>query len=115
MKLHDLKPAAGSHRERKRIGRDVWFDGAWHERSDTRIAPGEATTLARAWTAGRTAEATAARIAIEVHPDAYYEQFYADKLAGALAPAQRALYEQALRRAKGSHYTAEQRDVLIAP
>jgi hypothetical protein len=88
-------------------------DGTWHERADTRIPPGEALTFARAWTAGRTAQATTARIAIEVHPDDYYERFYAEALAGPLAPAQRALYQQALTRALGSHYIAEQRDVPI--
>jgi hypothetical protein len=107
------RPIAGAT-DRHRIGRDVWFDGAWHERADTRIAPGDTATLARAWTAGRTAEATAARITVEVHPDAYYERFYADRLAGARDPAQRALYAQALARATGSHYVAEQRDVPIA-
>jgi hypothetical protein len=101
--------------DRHRIGRDVWFDGEWHERGDTRIPPGGSVTFARAWTAGRTAEAAAARIAIEVHPDDYYERFYAAQLAGPLAPAQRALYQQALARALGSHYIAEQRDVPIAP
>jgi mono/diheme cytochrome c family protein len=101
--------------DRYRIGRDIWFDGEWHERADTRIPPGEAVTVARAWTAGRTAQATAARIAIEVHPDAFYEQFYADKLTRSLAPAQRALYQQALALARGSHYLAEQRDVPIRP
>jgi mono/diheme cytochrome c family protein len=99
---------------RYRIGRDIWFDGAWHERADTRIPPGEAATVARAWRGGRTAEATAARITVEVHPDDFYERFYAGKLTGALAAAQRALYQQALARATGSHYVAEQRDVPIA-
>lgn len=101
--------------DRRRIGRDIWFDGTWHERADTRIPPGEATVFARAWTAGRTAEATAARVTVEVHPDEFYERFYAEKLAGTLAPAQRALYEQAAARARGSHYVAEQRDVPIQP
>jgi len=101
--------------DRLRIGRDVWFDGEWHERADTRIPPGEAVTFARAWTAGRTARATAARLALEVHPDAFYERFYADKLAGALAPAQRALYQQALDRTLAARYVIEQRDVPIAP
>jgi hypothetical protein len=108
------RPIAGAT-DRHRIGRDIWFDGTWHERADTRIPPGEATTFARAWTAGRTAEATAARIAIEVHPDDFYERFYADKLAGPLVPAQRALYQQALTRALGARYVAEQRDVPIEP
>jgi mono/diheme cytochrome c family protein len=99
--------------DRRRIGRDVWYDGTWHERGDTRIPPGEAITLARAWSAGRTAEATAARITVEVHPDDYYERFYAEALAGPLAPAQRALYQQAEAKALGSRYLAEQRDVPI--
>ena len=30
-----------------RIGRDVYWDGSWHERSDTRIPPGESVTMAR--------------------------------------------------------------------
>ena len=108
------RPIAGAT-DRRRIGRDIWFDGTWHERADTRIPPGESLTFARAWTAGRTALATAARIAIEVHPDDFYERFYTEKLAGTLAPAQRALYQQALTRALGSHYLAEQRDVPIDP
>jgi mono/diheme cytochrome c family protein len=99
---------------RYRIGRDIWFDGEWHERGDTRIPPGETITVARAWTAGRTAEATAARFTIEVHPDEFYERFYAAKLPAARDPAQRRLYEQALARATRSHYVAEQRDVPIA-
>ena len=99
---------------RHRIGRDIWFDGEWHERADTRIAPGATATIARAWTGGRTAEATSARITVEVHPDDFYERFYADKLTRARDPAQRALYQQALTRATGSHYVAEQRDIPIA-
>ncbi|HMG25070.1 MAG TPA: hypothetical protein VK607_27220, partial [Kofleriaceae bacterium] len=95
-------------------GRDIWFDGEWHERADTRIAPGATATIARAWTGGRTAEATSARITVEVHPDDFYERFYADKLTRARDPAQRALYQQALTRATGSHYVAEQRDIPIA-
>ncbi|HEX3477907.1 MAG TPA: c-type cytochrome [Kofleriaceae bacterium] len=108
------QPIAGAT-DRYRIGRDLWFDGQWHERADTRIPPGETVTVARAWTAGRTAEATAARITLEVHPDEFYERFYAARLPHARAPAQRALYEQALARATRSHYIAEQRDVPIAP
>ncbi|HSS00729.1 MAG TPA: c-type cytochrome [Kofleriaceae bacterium] len=108
------RPIAGAS-DRTRIGREVWFDGQWHERSDTRIAPGATLTMARAWAAGRTAEATAARITVEVHPDDYYERFYAAELRGTLVPAQRALYQQALARAQGSHYIAEQRDAPIAP
>lgn len=99
--------------DRKRIGRDIWFDGTWHERADTRIPPGETLRFARAWTAGRTGEATVARIVVEVHPDDYYERFYAEQLAGKLEPAQRALYEQALARTLAARYVAERRDVVI--
>ena len=93
-----------------RIGRDVWFDGTWHERSDTRIPPGDKATLTRAW----NVEATTARVTVEVHPDDYYEGFYADKLRGTLAPAIRDQYQQALARARSTHYIAEQRDVALS-
>jgi hypothetical protein len=109
-------------KRRLSVGDAVLIVGLWplyaplsFARADTRIPPGEATVFARAWTAGRTAEATAARVTVEVHPDEFYERFYAEKLAGTLAPAQRALYEQAAARARGSHYVAEQRDVPIQP
>lgn len=108
------RPIAGAS-DRHRIGRDVWFDGDWHERADTRIPPGETVSFARAWAGGRTRDATTARIAVEVHPDDYYERLYADQLAHPLAPAQRALYQQALARTRGSHYIAEQRDIPISP
>ena len=61
----------------QRIGRDVWFDGTtWHQRADTRIAPGDTLVMARAWSAGRTAEAARVRVTLEVAPDDYYEGFY---------------------------------------
>ncbi len=106
--------AIAGARDEVRIGRDVWFDGTWHERSDTRIPPGEKVTIARAWSAGRTAEATAARVTVEVHPDDYYEGFYAAKLHGSLAPALRDQYQQALAHARSTHYIAEQRDVALS-
>ena len=65
--------------------------------------------------AGRTAETTAARFTLEVHPDEFYERFYAAKLPHARDPAQRALCEQALARATRLHHIAEQRDVPIVP
>ncbi|HEY0191677.1 MAG TPA: c-type cytochrome [Kofleriaceae bacterium] len=102
--------------DRKRIGRDVVFgpgDAAWHERADTRIPPGEASRFARGWAGGRIAEATTLRITVEVEPDEFYERFYAEQLATRLPPGQRALFEQAAARARGSHYLAEQRDVPI--
>jgi hypothetical protein len=97
-----------------RIGRDIYYDGSWHERGDTRIPPGETRTMARAWTAGRTDDAARARITVEVAPDDYYEGFYARALAGGPAPGARALYEQAAARARSSHFIAEQREVEIA-
>ena len=86
----------------------------WHEHADTRLAPSETRTVARAWTGGRTAEAASARITVEVWPDAYYERFYIDRLAEHPEAAARTLYEAALARARTSHYIAEQREVPIA-
>lgn len=96
-----------------RIGRDIYYDHGWKDRSDTRIPPGERIVLAHAWSGGRSAEAVAARITVEVHPDDYYERFYAERLARKLAPVQRALYEKAQAQARSSYYIAEQRDVAI--
>ena len=107
-------PIAGARAEH-RIGRDIYFDGSWHERGDTRIPPGETTTIARAWRAGRTAAARSARITVEVHPDSYYEGLYATRLAGRLHPEARALTETALATARRRRYIAEERVVPIAP
>ncbi|MDB4956241.1 MAG: hypothetical protein JWO36_3810 [Myxococcales bacterium] len=107
------KPIDGAKAE-LRIGRDIYSDrDGWHERADTRIPPGETRTMARAWTAGTTGDAAAARVTVEVHPDAYYERVYADRLAEPVAAELRVQYEHAQARAKGSHYLAEQRDVPI--
>lgn len=97
-----------------RIGRDIFFDGSWHERADTRIPPGERATLARAWRGGRTGAATGVRVTVEVHPDSYYEGLYQVRMRGELAPAARTLYQQALAQARSTHYIAEQRVVPIA-
>ncbi len=96
-----------------RIGRDIYYDGKWHERADTRIPPGEKLAMARAWTGGRTGDATDVRVTVEVHPDDYYEGLYQARMRGTLAPEARALYEQALARARSTHYIAEQRVVPI--
>lgn len=96
---------------RQRIGRDIYFDGRWHERADTRIPPGEKRTLTRAWQAPG---AVTARVTVEVHPDDYYERLYEAQLAKSLPAARKQLYEQALARARGRHYVAERRDVAIA-
>ena len=96
-----------------RIGRDIYFDGTWHERADTRIPPGERAVMARAWRGGRTSAARGVRVTLEVHPDDFYEGLYQVRLRGTPAPEARALYEQALARARGTHYIAEQRVVPI--
>ncbi len=93
-----------------RIGRDIYWDGVWHERADTRIPPGETRTLAQTW---KAPNARAAHVTVEVHPDDYYEHFYADRLTGPLDPAIRAQYEKALERARASYYVAEDRYLAI--
>ena len=50
---------------------------------------------------------------VEVHPAAYYEGLYSERLAAKLPAATRAAYETALSRARSSHYVAEQFDVVI--
>lgn len=107
------KPITGARGER-RIGRTVVYNNGWREDADTRIPPGDTATMARAWTAGRTAQATVARITVEVHPDAFYETLYTERVAAKLPAATRGAYEVALTRARGSHYVADQIDVPIA-
>jgi mono/diheme cytochrome c family protein len=99
---------------RYRIGRDIYYDGTWHQREDTRIPPGDKATVVRAWSGGRVGNAASARIRIVVHPDDYYEHLYIDRLAGKLAPERRALYEEALAKAKRNRYTALERAVPIS-
>jgi hypothetical protein len=115
IRLHDRRgrPIDGAS-DRLRIGRDITFEGGrWRERSDTRIPPGERRTMARAWTGGRIAEAAFARVTVLVHPDDYYERLYERQLARKLAPARRALYVEALARARRARYVAIERDVPI--
>ena len=97
----------------QRIGRDIYFKKGWHQRADTRIPPGEKRMLAKAWQGGRSKAAAFARVTVEVHPDDYYEGFYRARLAEHPAQVVRAQYEQALARARASHYVAEQRDVAL--
>ncbi|MDQ3335522.1 MAG: c-type cytochrome [Myxococcota bacterium] len=97
---------------RQRIGRDIYYDGEWHERSDTRIPPGEKLTMARGW---RVAGAVTARITLEVHPDDYYERLYESQLKKALPAERKKLYEEALARGRSSRYVAERREVAITP
>jgi hypothetical protein len=97
---------------RERIGRDIYFQGEWHERADTRIPPGATSRWVRKWT---VAGAASARVTLEVRPDDYYERLYERQLAGKLDPARRKLYEQALALARGRHYVADRREITIAP
>ena len=108
IELYDARGIAiAGARARVRIGREL--DLELHELNDTRIPPGDTRAVARAW---RTDRATTARVTVEVEPDEYYERFYESKLRG--KPVARGLYEQALARARSSHYIADQRDVPIA-
>jgi mono/diheme cytochrome c family protein len=91
----------------QRIGRDIYWDGSWHERSDTRIPPGESLAISRVWH-GR---ATTARVTIEAHPDEYYEGLYATRLGA--NPLASSLYGAALQKARGSHYIAETREIAL--
>ncbi|HET9484780.1 MAG TPA: multiheme c-type cytochrome, partial [Xanthomonadales bacterium] len=95
---------------KQRIGRDIYFDGEWHERADTRIPPGEKLTMARAW---RVTGAVTARVVLRVHPDDYYERLYESQLAKQMPAQRRKLYEQALARGRSRRYVAEQRDLPI--
>lgn len=95
---------------KQRIGRDIWFDGEWHEKADTRIPPGETLVFVRSW---KTTAAVTARITLDVVPDDYYERLYTTQLAKKLPPERRKLYEQALAIGKSRRYVAERRDVRI--
>jgi mono/diheme cytochrome c family protein len=78
-----------------RLGRLLEFDGTWHERGDTRLAPGASATLVGP---------RPARVRVTVAPDEYYERFYRRLLAGPLAPDARRDLEAALERATRSRY-----------
>jgi Cytochrome c554 and c-prime len=108
-------PIAGAV-SRTRIGRHIaYVGGAWRELEDTRIAPGETRTIARAWRAGRVAHARAARLRLEVHPDEYYERFYRLRLAAERHPEARAGYASALARAEANRYVALTIELPIEP
>ncbi|HET9987952.1 MAG TPA: hypothetical protein VFQ65_05520, partial [Kofleriaceae bacterium] len=115
IELHDARgELIEGARGELRIGRDIWFDGSWHERSDTRIPPGAKVTLAKAWKGGRVNEATTASVSVEVWPDDYYEHFYEARLKQPLPGAIRAQYEAAYEAARHSHYVAERLDVALS-
>lgn len=94
------------------IKRGIHYDGGWHETSDTRIPPGEKRSIARAWR--NTKNATRARVTVAVHPDAFYEKIYAQRLKGKINATQKALYQQALATAIGRRYVAETRTFPIS-
>ena len=96
-------PGGAEPGDGKRIGRDIYWNGSWHERGDTRIAPGESLKIARIW----HVHATAARVTVEAHPDEYYEGLYATRLGP------NPLYAAALQKARGSHYIAETREIAL--
>ncbi len=109
----DGRVIAGTQAER-RIGRKIAYTGgAWRDLEDTRIPPGEALELAAAWQRGRVAAATRAVITVEVHPDDYYEGLYQARLKKQLAPEVRALFQDALARARASYYQAYRLEVPI--
>ena len=100
----------------QRIGRDVALgaDHAWHERSDTRIAPGTTRTLTWRWSGARADDAVSAQLTVDVSPDDYYERLYRTRLAGTLTLSRRALYGEALDRARAAHYLATTLVIPIA-
>jgi hypothetical protein len=100
-----------------RIGRHLDYDpkaNLFHEREDTRIAPGERIELARAWQGGGVPGARWARIRVRVEPDEYYEREFTRRLADQRLDADvRALFEAALARTKASKYTALERKLAL--
>ncbi len=114
IELLDAKGVAieGARAER-RIGRSIRYTNGWQEDADTRIPPGETTSMMRSWRKGRTPQATTARVTVEVQPDAYYEGLYTERLAAKLPAATRTAYEAAVARARSSHYVAEQLDIRV--
>jgi hypothetical protein len=88
----DGQPAAT-----QRIGRHVTFDGRrFHERADTRLAPGADRVFQ--FGPGR------ARVRVTVAPDDYYEGFYRQLLARPLAEEAKRELEAAGKRAASSRY-----------
>jgi len=110
----DGRPIAGA-RDEQRIGRHLTFDGRrFQQIEDTRIAPGAAIELARAWTGGRVARARFARVTVRVSPDDYYIWLLERRLRGALSAQARARFTQALRIKRAAKYIALERLVPIA-
>jgi mono/diheme cytochrome c family protein len=99
----DGRAIAGTRKE-VRIGRLIQYTvTGWKELEDTRVAPGAAIELTHL---ARGPGAALLEVTVVVHPDDYYEGFYADHLKGTLSDDVRVLYEAAARRAAASHYEA---------
>ncbi len=109
--------AAGDTLEVRRriLQRDVEFDGtAWVEHEDDRIPPGESRSLEWRGAAPRGATQVIGRVV--VRPDAFYRDFFADLLADStLAPASRALFEEALQRTEESPFVLWEREEPLEP
>jgi mono/diheme cytochrome c family protein len=101
LELVDARGAAiPGTRHAMRIGRDVVFEaGAWRERADTRIRPGDSAALSHSW----QRDGAVVRVSVEVQPEAYYEAIYAGdpRFAAALAAA------------RATRYVAERRDIPV--
>lgn len=87
---------------RKALQRAVRFAGEWIEERDDRIPSGGEAGIA--WRGPAPAGASRVVGRIGVRPDAYYERFYGELLADRSAGYDRALLEEALRRARASGY-----------
>ncbi len=109
------KPIAGARAE-KRIGRKIKAVGkTFQEVEDTRVPPGEIIELAAAWTGGRVPEAVFALITVRVHPQDFYEGFYAARLRRKdLTIGTRVHYMFAERHAHETRYEATRVVVRIA-
>lgn len=77
------------------------IDGDWVERSDTRLAPGQAATLEMSWP-----KSGAVQLWLEVHPDDFYDHDVYDGLLRDLPGASPAakLIAEADHRAESSHF-----------
>lgn len=84
------------------VFRDVYFDGSWKERSDTRLMPGEI----RAFEASDApAETDKIRYEVKVIPDYFYKGVYQGLLHGGLEGDAERLIRQAVEHADSNDYT----------
>lgn len=109
------QPIPGAE-SRTRIGRHIaYLDGAWRELEDTRIAPGEAMIVAKAWRGTKVPGARVALVELDVSPDEYYERFYEMRLATEKHAEVRAGFERALATARSRRYQLLRRQLAVAP